>query len=355
MKKLLLLFRWLLFPIACVYAIITTLRNWLYSKGIFRSHSFPVPTIVVGNLTVGGTGKTPHTEYLIRLLKDTHTLIILSRGYGRKTKGFLIADDNTKPQQIGDEPMQFFRKFGKEITVTVGEDRVAAIGKIYRRIKQTVRNTQHTALNSPLILLDDAFQHRPVKPSLSILLTDYNRLFYNDLLLPTGNLRETRIGARRADVVIVSKCPPDLPDSARQQISSKIRKYTKLTTPVFFSSIRYSAPLPFSEFSRNIFSNQLILVSGIAQSHILEEYIKQNFDCKAHLDFKDHHNYTQADITTIQAACQKAGVSTVLTTEKDFVKLSQLELPPEISFFYLPIEIYFLFEEKESFNQLIVN
>jgi len=365
MKHPLRVLRWLLFPSACAYAGITMTRNWLYNKGVLPSHTFPVPTIVVGNLTVGGTGKTPHTEYLIRLLKNDYNLVILSRGYGRKTKGFRVADEHATPQQIGDEPMQFYRKFGRDVMVTVGEDRVAAIRQALRHLKQiakarppepvfeATKNSIAEKVKTPLILLDDAFQHRPVKPSFSIMLTDYNRLFYRDFLLPTGNLRETRRGARRANAIIVSKCPPDLSKQVQQQIIARIRKYSRLSTPVFFTGIQYGAPVGFLPTDNTIFTDKLVLVSGLAQAGTLEAYVRKTYDCQFHLAFKDHHDYTQADVDKIRTACHKTGSSVVLTTGKDYVKLVQLPLPPDISFYYLPIEIFFLFDEGQKFNQLI--
>jgi tetraacyldisaccharide 4'-kinase len=191
--------RILLLPVAWLYEGITRLRNWLYDKGYKKSTSFPLPVISVGNLTVGGTGKTPHVEYLVRLLKDQRQLVTLSRGYGRQTKGFLIADEQANAATIGDEPMQFYQKFGHQIKVAVGEKRVPAIEQILRLYPKT-----------EIILLDDAFQHRAVRPCFSILLSDYHRPFYTDFVLPAGRLRESRKGAGRADAVIFSKCPQNL-------------------------------------------------------------------------------------------------------------------------------------------------
>ncbi len=360
--------RGLLFPLACLYAGVTAIRNWLYDKGVLESHSFPIPVICVGNLTVGGTGKTPHTEYLIRLLKDDYRVSTLSRGYGRKTRGFRWAAPESTAQQIGDEPIQFYRKFGSEISVAVGEDRVAAIKKIITapeggvlKVPSFGGDLGEAAPPSgvgglfEIILLDDAFQHRAVKPSLSILLTDYNRLFYRDFLLPTGNLRETRRGARRADIIVVSKCPDKLPELEQRKITNSIQAYARPATPVFFTGIRYGQPVGFALPKDTIFSDRLLLVSGIAQSGNLENYVRQTFACQGHLDFKDHHEYTPADIEKIERACRKAGVTTVLTTEKDYVKLIQWSLPTDLSFYYLPIEIYFLFHEQEKFNQLTIH
>lgn len=365
MKILLTGLRWLLFPVACLYACITTVRNWLYDRKLLKSHTFPFPVICIGNLTVGGTGKTPHTEYLIRLLKQTHRITTLSRGYGRTTKGFRWVGAESTAQETGDEPLQFYQKFGSEIRVAVGEDRAAAIRKIvseggFRKtdFRNSITGNEGNSSselrdpNSGIILLDDAFQHRAVTASFSILLTDYNRLFYKDFLLPTGNLRETRNGARRADVVIVSKCPDALSPAERDEINANICRYARPGTSVFFTGIRYGTPVGFHVSEDSIFSPRHVLVSGIAQPGSLESYVRQTFDCQWHLNFRDHHAYTQADVEKIQTACLKAKATTVLTTEKDYVKLAQLKLPPETSFYYLPIEIRFLFDGQAKFNQL---
>ncbi len=343
LKGILYILRWLFLPVSWLYGGIMHLRNVFYDQRWFSSQSFAIPTIVVGNLTVGGTGKTPHTEYLIRLLKDRYRIVTLSRGYGRKTKGFLWATAQSTAQDIGDEPLQFYQKFNLDIQVAVGEDRVAAIERILAEKPTT-----------SLILLDDAFQHRRVKPSMAILLTDYKRLFYKDCMLPTGYLREPGSGARRAQCMIVSKCPPNLSESERQQIVQQIRTYTRPEVPVFFTSIRYGQPQLFSgkeDGSRE--RKGMLLVSGIAQPSTLEAYATQQYLIEKHLIFQDHYDYTQASVEKIADICRKLGVNQVLTTEKDFVKLSQFALPSELTFFYLPIEMYFLFDEEWQFATLV--
>jgi tetraacyldisaccharide 4'-kinase len=345
-------------------------RNWLYDRNWLASHRFEVPTIVVGNLTVGGTGKTPHTEYLIELLKDRLPLAVLSRGYGRKTKGFLLADESATARRIGDEPMQFYRKFGRQITVAVGEDRVAAIQGLTPGPSPSERG-EAPPQPSPkgrekiapppwgeagrglVVLLDDAFQHRAVRPWLALLLTDYNRLFYKDFMLPTGNLRETRRGARRADALIVSKCPPDLQETERQQIMRHVRRYARLGVPIFFTAIRYNEPV-FFHGTPPITGLRFLLVSGIAQPRIFEAYAKQNFVVTETLAFADHHDYTTSDVAKIAETCRRTGADAVLTTEKDFVKLHSLALPADVSFCYLPIGIEFLFGEKRVFDEFVL-
>ena len=205
------IFRILFLPITIIYGAITILRNGFYRVGIFKSSKFSIPIISVGNLSMGGTGKTPHTEYLIRLLKDRYALFTLSRGFGRKERGFIIADENSTARQIGDEPLQYYKKFGKEIGVAVEANRVMGVMDICRIHPET-----------QLVLLDDAYQHRAIYAGLSILITTYSEPFYADFLLPVGNLRELRHGKNRANVIIVSKCPT-LTDSEKQVIINKIK------------------------------------------------------------------------------------------------------------------------------------
>ena len=358
------------FPFAILYDGITRLRNWLYDKGLLRSHAFATPTIVVGNLTVGGTGKTPHVEYLIGLLKGTHAITTLSRGYGRRTKGFRVADGQSDARQIGDEPLQMYRKFGDEISVAVGEDRVAAIGKIIRNPEFGILNSQNSIPGNRqppppsegaggrlprIIILDDAFQHRPVRAAFSLLLTDYNRLFYNDFVLPAGNLRESRTGASRAGCIIVSKCPPELVLAESQAIADRIGEYAAPGTPVFFTAIRYGNPVGFGFLKDTILSGKVMLVSGIARPETLESHASGQFELQRHLVFADHHDYTLADVEKICRVGGETGAKNILTTEKDFVKLARMRLPPEMSFFYLPIEIYFLFGGEKQFQRMLGN
>ena len=222
------LIRYLLFPLSLLYGLITLARNVLFDFSILKSSSFDIPTILVGNLSAGGTGKTPHVEYLIQLLKDNHKIATLSRGYGRKSNGFVLANQNSTAQDIGDEPLQFFHKF-PEITVAVDAKRVQGIIELMSQ-------------NNPpeIILLDDAFQHRAFSAGFSILLTDVNSLFFNDFMLPTGNLRESSRGRSRADAIVVTKCSSDLTEAEKNKIELKINTPN---IPIFFSQIDYSAPL----------------------------------------------------------------------------------------------------------------
>src|SRR5687768_4340702 len=262
------LLRILLFPFALAYDLVTSLRNYLYDRGIKPSARFEVPVICIGNLSVGGTGKTPMVEHLIRLLYQQHRVATLSRGYGRKTKGFRLAADGDSPSTLGDEPFQFYSKFKDHITVAVGEERALAIPTILQ-----------TDSDVEVVLLDDAFQHRKVTPSLSILLSDYNRPFYDDYILPAGRLRESKQNAARADVIVVTKCPPQLSDDAMIEIEHAIRRHAE--KPVFFASIRYGGPIPFSHSASAQIKN-VILISGIANAKPLEDYVKQNFTMLTH-------------------------------------------------------------------------
>ncbi len=336
------LLRYLLFPFSVLYQVVTSFRNFLYNKKILRSIEFDVRTIVVGNLTVGGTGKTPMVEYLIRLLSNEYKIAVLSRGYGRKTKGFLLADELSTPNRIGDESMQLYTKYKNEIVVAVGEDRALAVPSIL---------AVHPDIN--LIILDDAFQHRSIKGRTSILLTDYRRLFYSDFLLPMGLLRESRKGAKRADLVVVTKCPIKLAENEMNKIENKIRKYTNAST--FFAGIQYQNPI--SLFNSDLFSKNVLLVSGIAKTEELVEYVKSNFNLIHHVHFADHYWYTLKDIQSIKEEYEKITLSEkiILITEKDAVKWNNSvfkDVLKNISVFYLPIETVFL-KNKEKFDELV--
>jgi tetraacyldisaccharide 4'-kinase len=331
----------ILLPFTVIYQLVTSFRNWLYDKGYKKSTAFSLPVISVGNLTVGGTGKTPHVEYLIRLLKDHLQLATLSRGYGRQTRGFIIADGQASASSIGDEPMQFYRKYGNQIRVVVGEKRAPAIHLITQKYPLT-----------EAILLDDAFQHRAVTPSFSVLLSDYNRPFYKDYVLPSGRLRESRKGARRADTIIVSKCPHYLNETESAAINAQISKYSRTDVPVYFTGIRYGQPLPYS--TQAAFGPRILLVSGLANPMPLEKYIQSNYQLIHHMKFKDHHLYTRQDVLSMQKKFTSYQADVILTTEKDSVKLMQpglRELVAPLPFYYLPIEVCFLFGQREDFEK----
>ncbi|GAA4463168.1 tetraacyldisaccharide 4'-kinase [Nibrella saemangeumensis] len=334
----------LLRPFSALYGLLTDVRNQLYTNR-FMSAFQPVQyCITVGNLTVGGTGKTPMVEYLIRRLSDQRRLAMLSRGYGRQTRGFRIAGLEDTAETLGDEPLQVYRKFGNSVTVCVGEQRAAALSTL-----SSLRPDIDT------VILDDAFQHRAVAAHVNLLLSDYNRPFYTDHPFPAGRLRERRHGARRADAVIVTKCPDDLPLADQQKIASQIRPYTRPGTPVFFAGLRYDTPVSYAGSQPDQTLREVVLVSGIASVVSLEAYVRRQFRLIRHLEFGDHHAYSSADLDRIRQGCPPG--TAVLTTEKDWVKLQALLLtekganPP---FYYVPVAMYLLDREEELMQLLRV-
>lgn len=330
--------RVLLFPFAVIYDFITRVRNRLYDQGMKPSTGFDIPIISVGNLAVGGTGKTPMVEYLIRLIKPHHPVATLSRGYGRRTTGIRIAAEKDNADLLGDEPWQIHRKF-PDVTVAVGEDRVYAVPALLDAAPRT-----------EVIVLDDAFQHRRIKPGFQVLLTEYARPFYRDYLLPAGRLRESRKGAARADVVVVTKCPPSLSAEEKAAMRASIGKYTH--SPVFFSTIRYGDVVPFGGHDLPL-RRKVILVTGIANAKPLKTYLAGKFEVIRHMDYADHHRYTSKDIEQIRAMVTD-DVS-VLTTEKDMVKMDALTktATPPLPLFYLPIEMGFV-EDGKEFDAMVV-
>lgn len=335
--------RWfapLLYPFAILFDTFTSVRNRLYDTGVKPVASFDIPVVGVGNLSVGGTGKSPMIEYLIRLFAPEFKVATLSRGYGRKTRGFRIAGATDNAFTIGDEPFQFYRKFKDRAVVAVGEDRAFAIPNIL----------QHYT-DRDVILLDDAFQHRRVQACFQILLTDYNNLFVRDYLLPAGRLRESRRSAARADVVIVTKCPPLISDDEMMSIERSIREYTKKA--VFFTRICYGNILPATPGSPYKF-DKVILVSGIANPDPLEEYFRHNHNLVRHFAFGDHHVYSEKDIKNICNAAS-AGGAVVVTTEKDVVKMDvAIFEKSSVALLYLPIEVEFLKCGKD-FDEMVLN
>ena len=334
--------RKILFPFSLIYAAVTSLRNFLYDKGIKKSTAFNLPIIAVGNLSVGGTGKTPMVEYLIRLLSDRYNLAVLSRGYKRKSNGFYLANAATTIEEIGDEPFQYHSKF-KNINVAVNANRVEGVNNILATLPKT-----------EIVLLDDAFQHRKIKAGFYIMLTAYNDLFYNDLVLPAGNLRECKSGVKRANVVVVTKCPKDLSEQEMLLIKSKIDIDNE---KIFFSTISYhhSVTNNIEEISIPDLKNDFIAVAGIAKPEYFFEYLKcSKNDC---LTFLDHHFFSDQDINNI---LQKANGRKIITTEKDYMRL-QNQLPKN-QLYYLPIEMEFLknselfdFEISKSLQNLVFN
>lgn len=329
--------RFLLFPFAFIYYLITSIRNYFYNVGIFKSQSFSIPIIVVGNLSVGGTGKTPQIEYLINLLKDQFKTAVLSRGYKRKTRGFILLNKNNKVDDVGDEPMQYFKKFDS-ISVAVDEQRVRGVEQLLK-------------LKSPeVVLLDDAYQHRKIKGSFYILLTKYDDLFTNDFLLPAGNLRESRVGAKRANCIVVTKCPNSISDIEKSNIENKLNKYCK---SVYFSSITYSDSIFGNEaMTLNELKNySILLITGIANPNPLIEFLNNKQLEFNHLKFSDHYHFSEQEIQSIQAKFDliQSEKKIILTTEKDYVRLEN-----KLKLSYLPIKTTILSESKQ-FNSAILN
>ncbi|MBX2945129.1 MAG: tetraacyldisaccharide 4'-kinase [Cyclobacteriaceae bacterium] len=328
----------LLWPLAVIYDVVMNIRNRLYDLKLKPSVSFAIPIIGVGNLAVGGTGKTPMVEYIIRTLGGSFKLATLSRGYGRKTKGFRLATPDDTPKTLGDEPYQLFNKYGSSVVVAVGEDRAYAI--------------PHLLDGRPdvqVIVLDDAFQHRRVTPGFSILLSEYSKPFYDDHVMPFGRLREGPEGANRADVIIITKCPESLSENDKMKIMYRVHAYSN--KPVFFTTIRYGEPQPLLNYAKP-FTKQVILLTGIAMPLPLKDYVVKNFTLVKHLEFRDHYFYTKTDLQTMAKLVSefKEGQVSILTTEKDKVKLESDELKSlaeSLPIFYLPIEMKFIGNGKD--------
>ena len=340
---------WLL-PLSWLYGLGVKFRNMLFEIGILRSESFDVPVISVGNITVGGTGKTPHVEYLIELLKDKAKVAVLSRGYKRRTRGFVIADDNATAKTIGDEPLQMKRKYGDDITVAVDRKRCHGI-----------RQLTSDEDDIDVILLDDAFQHRYVKPGVNILLVDYHRLIIYDKLLPAGRLREPLSGKNRADIVIVTKCPHDLKPMEFRVITKAMNLYP--FQRLFFTCLEYRNITPvFGSGEQSLDSIgkdcHILLLTGIASPQQMIEDLSPRCPHITPLTFGDHHTFTSSDVARINnefAALPHPKM--IITTEKDATRLIAVEgLSEEVrgAMFALPVKIRFMLGQEESFNEKII-
>lgn len=337
--------RILLFPLSLIYALIVRIRNWCYDKKIFPSTRFNLPIICVGNLAVGGTGKSPLVEFLIGILKDQFEIAVLSRGYKRKTRGYALAGKNTTALDIGDEPMQFHSKF-PDVAIAVGEERVVAIPQLL-----------HDRPATRAIILDDAFQHRAVTAGLNILLTDYSNLFTRDWWLPSGDLRDARSGSRRADIIIVTKCREDLTEEERRRLVTEIRPLEQ--QQVFFSAIRYGQPYHIIQRHTTVVDDQVevLLVTGIANPAPLKRWLNEKSKTYYELAYSDHHIFSIDDLHTIiqRFSSIPSRNKIILTTEKDAVRLIKFRQElEEWPFFVLPIEPRFLFGEQPVFTDLIV-
>ena len=325
--------RFLVFPLSIIFKFVTDIRNKLYDCNFLKSEKINVPVISVGNLSTGGTGKTPLVDFIIYNLKRDYNISVLSRGYNRKSKGFIEIKNSDNPSLVGDEPF-LIKSNHSEVPVFACEDRVEGAKKII------------SESNTNLILLDDAFQHRKISRNLDIVLTDYNNLFYKDYLLPYGNLRESRKNINRADVIIVTKCPLDFNKADAIKIKNQINP--KKTQSLFFSQIKYSEKLfGFKELSfKSIRNSKLTLVTGIANSQPLKEYLKKNNVNFDHFDYPDHYNYSRKDVNKILATTKN---NIILTTKKDYYKLSQFKID---NLLYIDIKVEFL-DGKQEFLSTI--
>lgn len=334
-------------PFAALYGIATWIRNLLFDLGAISSKKFPIPVISIGNLNTGGTGKTPHIEYLVRLLSAQYNIAILSRGYRRKTRGFLQVLPTHLSTEVGDEPLMFSFKF-PQVIAAVAENRSKGIEEIMKRFPEV-----------NLILLDDAFQHRFVKPSLNILLTEYHRSFTEDSLLPYGNLREAKRGASRADILVVTKTPKIFPIMARQYFLNKLQSYK--FGHVFFSSIHYGNWMHIKDGSApDMNYNTLYLATGIAQTYVLEEYLRGQ--CRELIvnKFSDHYQFKEDDLKKIRAefgniiGTQKA----IVMTEKDYMRLKDVNLARlihDLPVFYIPICVRFHQNSEQQFDEFVTD
>ena len=320
------------FPFVPVYYAVTWFRNKLYDLGLKKSVSYDFPVICVGNLSAGGTGKSPMIEYLVRLLKDDCKVATLSRGYKRKTQGFQIANEKSSAETIGDEPFQFYNKFKNDIVVAVDSDR-----------QNGIKNLRSDDEKCDIILLDDAYQHRKVKAGLNILLTTYDNLYVHDFVLPTGNLREPKHGAERAHIIVVTKCPDNVGTIDKHSIIKQINP--KPYQDVFFSTINYSDRVISGHKSLNADTLQdFTLVTGIANPTTLIEHLKAKSLNFEHLNYKDHHEFSENDILELEKR------ELIVTTEKDYMRLKQYQSLQD-KLFYLPIVSEM--DDAIKFNNLI--
>lgn len=333
----------LMAPVSFIYKWIMQFRNHLFDIEYKNVFEFDTNIISVGNLSVGGTGKTPMVEYIIRYFLNKgylHKITTLSRGYGRKTKGFRLADEMDNASTLGDEPFQMYNKFKEQIQVAVGEERVLAVPSIL---------LEHP--DNKLIILDDAFQHRSVKPNFSVCLTTYQQPFYNDYVLPSGRLREARSGVQRANALVITKCPLDISEEEKEAIRKSAQKYF-FNKPIFFAGIQYEDIIS-SEVNREV-KKDIILVSGIASAKPLLQFLKQEYTIHQHYNFSDHHFYTANEWEEISLYAQNNELD-IVTTEKDWVKLKALiSLKPQQmnNLFYVPMMVQFLGDEN-TFQQML--
>jgi tetraacyldisaccharide 4'-kinase len=344
----------LLLPFAWIYAAVMAFRNWLYEVGWKPAETFAVPLLNVGNLRVGGTGKTPHVIWLVEeLLRQGHRPAILSRGYGRRTKGPRLAGPTDSAATVGDEPWQYYGQFAaRQVPVAVAEKRGLGVALLLRAHPETT-----------VIVLDDAYQHRAVRPALNVLLTELARPFYADYVLPAGRLRESRAGAARADVVIVTKCPPNLSAAAQAAAELQVRRYARPGVPVLFSAYAYGAPQLLYGDNEGVnieagvvpSAGPALLLTGIAQPGPLREQLtEQGYDIRFHAGFPDHHAFAPADFVALRAHWQPGWP--IFTTEKDATRLLDPALRAAragLPFYTIPVRVAFLGNGGALLRQLL--
>ena len=341
----------ILSPISLLYGMVTAFRNLLYDKGLFSSTHFDFPIISVGNLAVGGTGKTPHVEFLIELLQSQFKVAVLSRGYKRNSKGFLLANEKSNSKTIGDEPFQIFRKY-KNISVAVDEKRVHGIEQL-KSIQPEL----------DVVLLDDAFQHRAVNPGLKILLTDFSRLYIHDSLLPGGLLRECKSGSKRADIVIVTKCPKEINDAEITTLTNELNIQSHQS--LYFSTIVYNTIKPVFDAEKlseitDLKGFSVLLVTGIVSNiSIIAHLTKQNAKVET-LSYPDHHHFTASNYAEIKQKFihLQSDKKIVLVTEKDAARIvSSPNFPESLKndLYFLPIRIQFLQNKQKQFSQKVIH
>jgi tetraacyldisaccharide 4'-kinase len=338
-------FRVLLLPFAILFWLAVVVRNWMYDKKILKSTSFGLPLICVGNLSVGGTGKSPMVEYLVLHLKNQFRVATLSRGYKRKTKGYALASAGTTAIEIGDEPMQFFMKF-PDVPVAVGEERIVAIPQLL-----------HDRPETQAIILDDAFQHRAIHAGFNILLTEYNNLFTRDFFLPTGDLRDQRSSYKRAQVIVVTKCKPDLTEEEKNNIIKEIAPspYQK----IYFTCISYGVAYHITRHDFRFIdeTTEVLLVTGIANPKPLKSFLEDRVETYHLMSFNDHHIFSMLDWKDIQKRFNgiQAERKIILTTEKDAMRLLKFSSEMDgMPFYVLPIEHKFLFHQENEFNDELI-
>jgi len=340
--------RWFALPIAWLFGLSISLRNWLYSKGFLKGYAFDLPVISIGNLSTGGTGKSPTTLYLTRLLKEDFKTAILSKGYKRKTKGLVLANQNSTAFDVGDEPL-LFKKKHPDITVAVRESRAEGIPELLMKKPHL-----------EVILLDDAFQHRSLQPGLNILLSDYHQPFYDDYILPVGDLREWPSAYKRADVIVVTKCPTGLRKAEKQEIIQQIKPLDH--QKVYFSHLEYGYPYLFGLPTQTIsykLDMHVLLLTGIANPQSLEEYVLSKVASVYRQYYPDHHYYSTQDLSDILQSFNniESKNKIIITTEKDAMRLAlhqQWRNQHRLPIYVQPVETAFDNQTKAAFNENIL-